>query len=356
MISNSVFMKIPDFLRKWWTGKPADNSSQDTTHREGISTRKPKLGLALSCGGAKGLAHIGVLQVLEEEGIEISVVAGTSMGSYVAALWANQVTGGQMQKLAQQITDKNVLMRLADTAIPPVRGAFYGLKAKAHLEQTIGQSKFEELERKCLIISADLDTYERIVFREGQISDAVLASCAMPGIVVPPIVGDHRCTDGGVVDPVPVGALHKFTDCDHVIAVSTVRRLEDIDTHHEAMMHAEEDFQEESKPSLWRRAVGKLSYAINPAAEGNMIDTLRRSIRAAQIRMAHESCRKADLALYPGSQISAAWHDYQDFERYIELGRQAALDALPTIKKLSEPIPTTNDFEKKESMVGERVA
>ncbi|MFC4993585.1 patatin-like phospholipase family protein [Rubritalea tangerina] len=316
--------------------------------------RPPRIGLALSSGGAKSLAHIGVMQVLEENNIPIHAVSGSSMGAYIGSLWATKHNAKQMLKLAAEMQDPNTMRKLADPVIPPIRGVFYGNKVKAQLARSIGTVTFEELDRKLLVIAANLDTYERIVFRKGSVLDAVHASCAMPGIIVPVEIDGMRCTDGGVVDPVPVGALKKFTDVDKIIAVSTVPTLQDIDTHLSAAETAEGEKEVELE-SWWQRALTILGSKINPGATGNMIDNLRRSLRASQIRMAHDSCLRADVSIHPISHGSQ-WHEYHQFEQFIELGRREATKAMPEIKKLLEPIPINDDETTEKSLVGMRVA
>jgi len=129
---------------------------------------KIKLGIALSSGGARGLAHVGVLQVLEENGIEIHAISGSSMGAYVGALWAAGFSGSDLVKLAEEMHDRRQLWKLADPIFPPTRGLFHGIKAKAHLERSLGDLRFEDLERKLLVITADLDSKERLVLRENR--------------------------------------------------------------------------------------------------------------------------------------------------------------------------------------------
>ncbi|MFC5051038.1 patatin-like phospholipase family protein [Rubritalea spongiae] len=349
--SNTVKNTIVSFLKNklpWIVRenkKPAEPS---------IKTRPARLGLALSCGGAKSLAHVGVLQVLEENNIPIHAIAGSSMGAYIGSLWATGHNAEQMLKLAAEMQDPTTMRKLADPVIPPIRGVFYGNKVKAQLARSIGASTFEELNRKLLVISANLDTYERIVFRSGSILDAVHASCAMPGIIVPVEINGMRCTDGGVVDPVPVGALSKFTEVDHVIAVSTIPTLEEIDTHLSASTTAEDDRQEEVQ-SWWQKAITQLGNKINPGAPGNIIDNLRRSLRASQIRMAHDSCLRADITIRPISRGSE-WHQYHQFEQFIELGRQKTHEVLPDIQKLLTPKPINDDETTEKPLVGKRVA
>lgn len=292
--------------------------------------RSPRLGLALSSGGARGLAHVGVLEVLEENGIEIHAISGSSMGSYVGALWAAGFSGKDLVGLAAEMHDRRQLWKLADPIFPPMRGLFHGLKARAHLERSLGELRFEDLERKLLVITADLDTKERIVLRSGKIADAVHASCAMPGIIAPVMLNGRRCVDGGVVDPVPVAALRKFADVDRVIAVSVIPTFEEIDSG---------SYREDEPPlpvSAGRRMLSALNRNVNFLAKGNIVDTFRQSIRCAQIRMAHESLKRADLCLRP-EHFSAPWNDYSNFGRFIQAGRDVALARLDEIRALLDP-------------------
>jgi len=308
----------------------------------------PKLGLALSSGGARGLAHVGVLQVLEENGIEIHAIAGSSMGAYIGALWAAGFSGKDLENLAGEMQDRKQLWRLADPMIPPMKGLFRGMKARAHLERSLGNLRFEDIERRLLVVSVDIDTKERIVFRSGRIADAVHASCAMPGIIAPVLLNGHRCVDGGVIDPVPVGALHKFSDVDRVLAISVVPTFADVD---EGLCRPEEDI-----PASWLRRLGmSINGNVNLLARGNMIDTFRQSIRAAQIRLAHESCKKADLCLRP-EHFFAPWHDYPGFRRFIDAGRKVATDQLDDIRALLRPDFQTHEIAPFKPMVGHDVA
>jgi NTE family protein len=302
-----------------------------------------KLGLALSSGGARGLAHVGVLQVLEENGIEVHAISGASMGAYVGALWAAGFSGRELEGLAAEIHDRRQLWKLADPIIPPLTGLFHGLKAKAHLERSLGDLRFEDLERRLLIIACEINSKQRLVLREGRLVDAVHASCAMPGIIAPVTIGSCRCVDGGVVDPLPVGALHKFSDVDRVVAVSVIPTFDEIETE-----GGESDGR--PPPSLVRRSLGTLNRKVNLLAPGNIVDTFRKSISAAQIRLAHNSAKRADLCLRP-RHANGRWHDYANFERFIEEGRKITLEHLDEIREL-----TKSKSEDDESLVGDRVA
>lgn len=312
---------------------------------------QPRIGLALSSGGAKSLAHVGVIQVFEENNIPIHAIAGSSMGAYIGALWAAGCHGGKLEELAAEMHDKSVLRKLADPAFPFLKGLVKGEKAKEHLAKTLGYISFDELERELIVVAADLNSNERVVIRSGPVLDAVHASCAMPGVVVPVEVDGRRCVDGGVVEPVPVGALRRFCDVDYVIAVSTLPsflELAEDDERDDPM------FESSAPRGLWGRLKKSINSKVNLAAEGNSIDTLRRSIRIAQIRMAHDSCKRADIVLHAHSSHNSQWHDYQNYRHFVDLGREVAEQALPRILDLtgSQNIRAHRHEVSTEQMVG----
>src|SRR5437867_10509129 len=123
-----------------------------------------RIGLALSSGGAKGLAHVGVIQVLEENGIEVDVVAGCSMGAYVAAIWGYGRDGKAMEKLAREVEGRWGVWRLVDPVFPPREGFIRGRAVKKRLQRTIGDVQFSELERPVRVVATNLYSLDRAVF------------------------------------------------------------------------------------------------------------------------------------------------------------------------------------------------
>ena len=117
-----------------------------------------QVGLALSSGAAKGFAHVGVIQVLEENGIEVDVVAGASMGAYVGALWASGRDGGELEKLARELEGRWSLWSLIDPVFPPRRGFMRGFAVKKRLMRSIGCARFADLARPLRIVAGNLAT------------------------------------------------------------------------------------------------------------------------------------------------------------------------------------------------------
>jgi len=316
------------------------------------ATRPVRIGLAISSGGAKGLAHLGVIQVLEENNIPITAVAGSSMGAYVGALWCAGYKGQQLQNLAEEIHSPKKLRALSDMAFPPSQGLFWGKKAREHLRKSIGDITFERLVRPLYVIAADLDTHERVIGRSGRVIDAVHASCAMPGVIVPVQYQGHRCIDGGVIEPIPIGTLRDFAEVDHVIAVSTIPSVREIEA---CSLHP----NPQRPRSLLQRACLRAIKPFNLLAAGNIMDTFNKSLKASQIRMADDSYQYADIVIKPVSCIGN-WYDYHQYDHFIQIGREAAQRALPEILKLLHPTletapPTLNEptpYEPPTKLVG----
>ncbi len=285
----------------------------------------PRIGLALSCGGARGLAHVGVIQVLEENRIPVDIIAGSSMGAYVGSLWAAGFNGSDLEKFASEMGRPRALWHRLDLALPPVQGLFKGNGIRARLAESLKGATFRSLRKELRVIAANVDTLERHVFRTGDVATAVHASFAIPGICVPVEINGTRYVDGGVVDPLPVGIL-RGERCDIVIAVSVIPTLAELEVGHTSLRSA-------PVHGYVRRFLAYLNRSWNVFARGNVIDTMRRALAASEIRMVQTSARRADVLIRP-VMPHPFWHDYHHYEDYIALGRRAAEAALPAIQAL----------------------
>jgi NTE family protein len=289
-----------------------------------------QVGLALSSGAAKGFAHVGVIQVLEEHGIEVDVVAGASMGAYVGALWASGRDGGELEKLARELEGRWSLWSLIDPVFPPRRGFMRGFAVKKRLMRSIGHARFADLVRPLRIIAGNLATLERVVFSSGEVATAVHASIAVPGICVPITIDGQTYIDGGIVDPLPVDVLREM-GVSRVIAVDVIPTPDRISYG----LQAEEELarHQETWGRKWFRKPLSLDQQLNYFARGNVFEILMRSIYGAQIRLAEASCREADLVLKPDI-CDNRWLDFRMPAKFIALGREAAERHLDEIKAL----------------------
>jgi NTE family protein len=299
------------------------------------------LGLALSSGAAKGYAHIGVIQVLEENGIEVDVVAGSSMGSYVGALWAHGFNGFELEKFARAMEGRWALWSLIDPAFPPRQGFLRGFAVKKRLMGAIGNARFADLKRPLRIVAGNLATLERVIFSGGEVAAAVHASSAVPGICVPVTIDDETYVDGAVVDPLPVDVLREM-GVSRVIAVNVIPTPARI----RSGLHAGKDPERHHKAGLrkWFRKLLPGNPERNYFARRNILEILLRSIYGAQIRIAESSCLRADVVLRPDISDDR-WIDCCRPAKFIALGRVAAIQHLEEIKALVAKREETHEQE-----------
>lgn len=161
----------------------------------------PRLALVLGGGAARGFAHIGVIKALEAQGIKVDMVAGTSAGSVVGALYASGLNGFQLQRLAMDLDEDN----FTDWSLPN-RGLLRGEALQAFIDHSVHRQPLERLAKPLGVVATDLHSGERVVFRSGDTGMAVRASSAVPGVFKPVAIQGRQYVDGGLTSPVPVRA------------------------------------------------------------------------------------------------------------------------------------------------------
>ena len=176
------------------------------------------LGLALGSGAAFGLAHIGVLKVLEENHITIDMLAGSSIGALFASAWGLGYSSKKIEQIAKKFKRRFNIVGLLDFTLP-VSGILAGRRLKRFLKKVLREKKFEDLKTPVKIVVYDLANREIIVKEKGSLVEAVYMSIAVPGIFEPKVEKDRVLIDGGVGDPVPVDILLK-AGAQKVIAVN----------------------------------------------------------------------------------------------------------------------------------------
>lgn len=184
---------------------------------DGKMVRRPRVGLALSGGGARGIAHIGVLRVMEREGIPVDFLAGTSMGGVIAAGYAAGMSPDDLEKEALDVTRTRRLLGLVDPTLPN-GGLIRGQRLLAYFEQHLGQQTFSDLCLPLALVAVDLNTRQEVVLREGPVALALRATTAVPGVLMPVEVNGWRLVDGGVLNNLPVDVAREM-GAEVVIAV-----------------------------------------------------------------------------------------------------------------------------------------
>ncbi len=165
------------------------------------ATRAPRLGLALGGGAARGFAHVGVIQVLEQNGLRPDLVTGTSAGSLVGALYASGKTAAELEATALSMEEAT----LTDWALPIWgRGMLRGEALTRFVRQGVGGKVLEDMRLPLGVLATDLGTGQGVLFRRGDTAQAVRASSAVPGVFAPVRIAGRDYVDGGLVAPVPV--------------------------------------------------------------------------------------------------------------------------------------------------------
>jgi NTE family protein len=163
--------------------------------------RPPKLGLALGGGAARGFAHVGVIAALEEAGIKVDMVVGTSAGALVGAIYASGKSATQLQDVAMKMEEAEI----TDWTLPFLnRGVLRGDALALYVNRQISHKLIESLPIPLGIVATDLRSGQGVLFRQGDTGLAVRASSAVPSVFNPVKIGDREYVDGGLVAPVPV--------------------------------------------------------------------------------------------------------------------------------------------------------
>lgn len=258
-----------------------------------VVTKRPvKLGLALGGGAARGFAHVGVIQVLEEAGIQPHLVVGTSAGSLVAALYASGKNGAQLQRVAETMEEA----ALTDWTIPWLsRGMMRGDALARYVSVQTGGRRIEDVRLPLGIVATDLHNGQGMLFQRGDIATAVRASSAVPSVFEPVRIGGRDYVDGGLVSPVPVRYARQM-GADLVLAVD-----------------------------------------ISSAPEGNkaadMLQILLQTFTIMSKSINGFELKEADVVVRPAlNHVGSA--AFSERRRSIEAGRQAMLQALPQLREL----------------------
>jgi NTE family protein len=192
------------------------------------SPDKPTIGLALGGGGARGLAHVGVLKALEREGIPFDFIAGTSMGGIIGAMYAAGMPVAELEEEARHITRPRNMLRFIDLTNPRT-GLISGKALHAYLVEKLGGDlSFDQMTIPFAVVAVDLITGREVHLSEGSVVDAVRATSAFPGVIDPVSIGPYRFTDGGILNNVPADVVREM-GADIVIAVDVGLDFYDVD-------------------------------------------------------------------------------------------------------------------------------
>jgi len=268
--------------------------------------KKRKVGLALGGGAARGLAHIGVLEVLQREGIPIHMIAGTSAGAAIGALYAQGKDANQIKSLAIDLVDWKKLASLVDLALPKT-GFIEGKKIRDQLRAVIGSDvKFSDLKIPLACVATDIDTGDEVVIKQGSVVEAVRASISIPVVFTVVKWKGRNLVDGGLVNPVPVRVL-KEMGADFIIAVNVI-------------------------PETSERAQQLRKEAGKDIKEPNIFSIIMQSIYIGTYSLVRSCLEDANIVIQPQVAHIGIGELHRAQECILQ-GELAAQQAIPEIKK-----------------------
>lgn len=283
---------------------------------------RPKVGLALGSGGARGLAHLGVIQALEEADVPIDYIAGTSMGAIVGAMYAQNpdlpaitrrfisfLNSDKYETLGTKLLKTNhdqppsflshfvkvIAKQLVITIAQARQGVIKSERLEAAIEYLIADGDIRETRVPFCAVATDLNTGETVVFDKGNIREAVLYSSSIPGFIPPHGVDAWLLTDGAVTAPVPVKEVRQM-GADLVIAVNVAIQL---------------------------------AKALD---EPNMLEILTRVDTLRGIALADQQMQLAEIQIRPEVK-DAHWSEFERYEEFIQAGLAATRPRIPDIKQ-----------------------
>ncbi|PKR78519.1 esterase [Halalkalibacillus sediminis] len=186
---------------------------------------RPKIGLALGSGGARGFSHLGVIKVLEENDIPVDYVAGSSMGALVGSFYCAGQSVEHMYQLALTLKKKYFM----DFTVPKM-GLVQGERVKSYIRMFTYEKKLEDFPIPLSVVATDVHSGEKVILREGDAASAVRASISIPGVFVPEKIEDRLLVDGGVIDRVPISVV-KAMGADIIIAIDCSKFESNMDVH-----------------------------------------------------------------------------------------------------------------------------
>jgi NTE family protein len=327
-----------------------------------------KTGFALSGGAARGLAHIGVLKVLDQHGICPDIIAGTSIGAVIGALYASGLKALEIEKLALGLDFKRIFS-LVEISLP-LTGLIHGKRVVALLESILGQTTFDQLKCDYACVTTDIMTGQQVILRDGSLVEALRATISIPGIFTPVLIDDRYLVDGGLVNEVPVSACRAL-GAEYVIGVNVIP-----DPSHFLRKAKEEENTRASRPVAAQPEIGNkddpepdahtglslrsrlddIEHAIKTFLQGHqkessslpakepeqssfensrhtlvkapsLIDIISQTVSIAEYRIAIDNLRDADLAIIPNTNDIGFWQ-FDKVAQAIISGEQAAIQVL----------------------------
>ena len=268
------------------------SGSQTPSRQPLTATRKPQavIGLALGGGASKGFAHIGVIKVLEENNIPVKIVTGTSAGALVGSLYASGMNAPRLQREAENLQRADLVDLTLSTS-----GFIRGEKLQNYINRKVGNRPMQQFPIKFAAVATDFESGKPVVFNVGNAGQAVRASASIPNVFQPVVIGSRKYVDGGLSQPVPVSAAKKL-GANFIIAVDiSARPAKNV-------------------------SQGMFSY-------------LDQTFNVMSQTALHQELGQANVVIKPQVLELGSVGGFDQKQRAIQLGEQAARAALPEIKR-----------------------
>ena len=300
------------------------------------------IALVLGSGGARGLAHIGVVEELEQAGFRIAAIAGASMGALVGGIHA----AGRLRDYRDWVgsLERSDVIRLLDFAFGHP-GLIKGEKLIGVMRELVGDHRIESLPIPFTAVATDLATQREVWLNRGPLFDAIRASIAIPMVFTPHRIGGRELVDGGLLAPLPIAAT-RLTHVDMVVAVDVNDRVPAALRDFRARIEAAEEsgqMEQEADPDSLRGKISALMDSLfdkrpAPPAQPGLLDLMSRSLDTMQAQLS-----RLQLALDPPDLLirvprdTCMFHEYWRAREVIDIGRQAARRSLDLLR--GAPLP-----------------
>lgn len=285
------------------------------------------VGLALGVGVAYGFCHIGVLKVIEEEKIPLDVIAGSSMGAIIASLWVTGYSADEILKIAREFKEPKYIWSIIDLTLP-FSGFLKGNKLYNLLKKYLGNKTFYDVKLPLRIVASDLKQKEPIVMDKGPLIDAIMASCAMPGVFRPIALKESLLFDGGVIHPLPTEPLFSM-GVNKIIAVNVTPSRQDIASQRRQL----KDELTRTYEAVRKRKWFDLKDYFKEKLKNNILDSIFSSIEFMQSELAQKEAQLADIVLHPDTQ-GLHWLELSRADEFVKRGEAEARRNLSNIWKV----------------------